>query len=251
MAGWIREDGRDSRAVESLGSTVAFDALRQNQIDLYVDYSGTVWATIKREQGLPESREVVLRKVGDWLEAEHEIGLVAALGFQNTYALGMRRAQAEELGVRTIADLRAVAPRLRIGGDFEFFSRAEWKAIAAAYDLRFQEERSMDSALMYQAVAAGEVDVISAYSTDGRIPAFDLVLLEDDRGVIPPYDAILLAGSRLREESPDLVRSLAGLEGRIDEARMQKANYAVDEEGRSPREVGRAMREALAGAAAP
>lgn len=246
IAGWVREEsGRASEALESLGSTVAFDALRQNQIDLYVDYTGTVWATLMRREGLPEDRQQVLDEVRAWLHGEHEIELVAALGFENTYALAMRREQAAELGITTIADLRRVAPRLSIGGDFEFFSRAEWKALVSQYGLQFREERTMDSALMYQAAAAGEVDVISAYSTDGRIAALDLLLLEDDRGVIPPYDAILLAGSKLARGDPAIVESLRRLDGRIDEARMQRANYAVDERGEAPRVVGERLRKEL------
>ncbi len=250
VAGWVRADtGRESRALESLGSTVAFDALRDSQIDLYVDYSGTVWATLMKREGLPESRQAVLQEVRDWLAAEHDVTLVAALGFENTYALGMRADRARELGVTRIGQLPRVAPRLSIGGDLEFFSRAEWKALDATYGLPFAEQRSMDPGLMYQAVAAREVDVISAFSTDGRIAAYDLVLLEDDRGVIPPYDAILLASPRLRRELPEVVEALGELDGSIDEPRMQRLNYAVDEEGESPAAVAERLLTELRGEA--
>ena len=242
VAGWVAEGtGRHSEPLESLGSTVAFDALRDNQIDLYVDYSGTVWATLMKREGLPESREAVLRDVERWLDEEHGIALVAALGFQNTYALGMRREQARELGVERIGDLPRVAPTLSIGGDFEFFGRAEWKALESHYGLAFREQRAMDSALMYQAAAGGEVDVISAYSTDGRIVAYDLLLLEDDGGVIPPYDAILLAGPRLQREAPEVIDALRALAGTIDETRMQELNFAIDEEGKAPSTVAREL----------
>jgi len=245
VAGWVREEtGRDSRALESLGSTVAFDALRESQIDLYIDYSGTIWATVMKRQGLPESREAVLQEVGEWLAAEHGITLVAALGFENTYALGMRADRARELGVSRIGDLARVAANLEIGGDLEFFSRAEWKALETRYGLSFSKERSMDPGLMYQAVANGEVDVISAFSTDGRIAAYDLVLLQDDLGVIPPYDAILLASPRLAQEAPGVIDALRALEGMIDEPRMQGLNYSVDEDGEGPAAVaGKLLRE--------
>ncbi len=246
LSGWIEEEtGRPARVLSSLGSTVAFDALREDQIDLYVDYSGTVWATLMKRPGLPGSRQQVLDETRAWLAREHGIGLVAALGFQNTYALGMSRARAAELGVRRIGELRPWAPRLEIAGDFEFFGRAEWKALVREYDLHFRVERSMDSALLYQAVVAGEADVISAYSTDGRIAAYDLVLLEDERSVIPPYDAILLAGPRFRREHPEIVASLGRLEGSLDEARMQRLNLAVDEAGETPRVVARRALRAL------
>ncbi len=138
-----------------------------------------------------------------------------------------------------------VSPNLEIGGDYEFFARAEWKALEESYRLGFRKKRSMDAALMYQAVQAGEVDVISAYSTDGRIAAYSLTLLVDDRGVIPPYDAIMLARPGLAAERPEVVRAMAKLERRIDEARMQAMNHEVDERGRVPAEVAQVFVQAL------
>jgi len=238
LAQWIEaRAGRRSEAVSSLGSTVAFDALRSDEIDMYVDYSGTIWATIMKREGLPERREEVLEAVRSYLAEEHGILLVAALGFENTYALGMQAARARELGLTRISDLPRVARRLAIGGDFEFFARAEWKALESVYGLVFREQRTMDASLMYPAVEAGDVDVISAYSTDGRIAALGLVLLEDDRGVIPPYDAIVLASPRLAREEPDVIAALQELSGAIDAAQMQKLNHAVDGGGQSPREA--------------
>jgi osmoprotectant transport system permease protein len=236
--------GRATRSVQSLGSTVAFDALRNDEIDVYVDYSGTIWATIMGRSELPPARGQVLREVSDYLAREHGIATIGALGFENTYAFAMRRDEARRLGVATISQLAAHAPQLELGADYEFLSRPEWRALRAAYGLAFREARSMDSSLMVQAVAAGEVDVISAFSTDGRIAAFDLRLLEDDRGVIPPYDAVMLASPRLAREDPDVVAALRALTGRIDEERMQRLNWAVDGEGRSPAEVaGELLRE--------
>ena len=239
------ETSLDTRAVQSLGSTVAFDALRTGEIDLYVDYSGTIWATIMKRTRLPDTRRDVLEGVRDYLRDEHGILLVASLGFENTYALAMREAQARELGVTTITELARVSPNLEIGGDYEFFVRAEWKALEQAYSLVFRKERSMDAALMYQAAEAGEVDVISAYSTDGRIAAYALRLVADDRGVIPPYDAIVLARPGLATERPEVVAAIAKLGRRIDEARMQAMNHEVDERGRLPADVARDFREGL------
>jgi osmoprotectant transport system permease protein len=240
------ETGIESRVVQSLGSTVAFDALRTGEIDVYVDYSGTIWATIMKRDDLPSDRAEVLAGVADFLAEEHGVLLVGSLGFENTYALAMRRADAAERRIATISQLARHAPELEIGGDYEFFARAEWRALKDTYGLRFREQRSMDSALMYQAVAAGEVDVISAYSTDGRISSLDLALVADDRGVIPPYDAIVLVSPGLARERPEVVAALAALTGRIDEGRMQAMNYAVDEEGRAPAAVARAFLAELA-----
>jgi len=235
--------GAAARPVPSLGSTVAFEALRAGEIDLYVDYSGTLWATIMKRRTRGD-RASILDEVGRYLREEHGVALLGALGFENRYALAMRDDRARELGVRRIGDLARVAPGLEIGGDYEFFHRAEWAALVEAYGLAFAGQRSMDSSLMYQAVAGREVDVISAFSTDGRIAALGLVLLEDDRGAIPPYDAIVLGRPHLAEERPRVVEALTGLLGRIDAERMRRMNLAVDRDGREPAEV---AREFLAG----
>lgn len=239
------QTGLETKALQSLGSTVAFDALRTNDLDLYADYSGTIWATIMKRAGLPERRAEVVPQVASYLLEEHGIVMVGALGFENTYALGMRAAHARRLGISSISDLIRHAPNLEIGGDYEFFQRAEWAALVDRYGLAFSRQRSMDPALMYQAVAEEEVDVISAYSTDGRIVAYDLTLLDDDRGVIPPYDTIVLASPRLAAEHPEVLEALAPLVGAIDAARMQRMNLAVDRDGRSSADVAAEFLEGL------
>jgi osmoprotectant transport system permease protein len=228
--------------VSSLGSTVAFDALRAGDIDAYVDYSGTIWATIMHRDASPRDassvdRETVLREVGRYLEDEHGIEVVGALGFENAYAMAMRRVHAADLNIRSLTDLAPYATRLAVGGDYEFFQRPEWRAVRERYGLRFREQRSMDPSLMYQAVANSQVDLIGAFSTDGRIAALDLVLLEDERHAIPPYDAVILAGARLVRERPDAIAALRGLSGTIDADRMRRMNLAVDQDGRSPEAV--------------
>jgi osmoprotectant transport system permease protein len=234
-----RATGRPAEALQSLGSTVLFDALREGDIDLYVDYSGTIWATLMKRETLPGDRARVLQEVKAWLREEHGIELLAPLGFENTYALAMREDRARALGVHRIDELRPAAPRLVMGGDYEFFGRPEWAAIRDAYGLDFADLRAMDPALMYRAVASGDVDVISAFSTDGRIAAFDLRVLEDDRGVIPPYDAILMGRPGLAQDAPAAVAALRDLSGAIDAEAMRRMNLAVDREGRSPAAVAR------------
>jgi len=231
--------GLRTSVVSSLGSTVAFDALAASEIDVYVDYTGTIWATIMHRARLPEDRSAVRREVAEYLRREHGVALVCALGFENAYAFAMRRDEARSLGVRTLSELAPLAPRLTIGADYEFFARPEWTKIRDTYGLRFARRRSMDSALMYQAVAGGEVDVITAFSTDGRIAAYDLALLDDDRGAIPPYDAVVLASPRLQRAHPDAVAALATLEGTISAERMRRMNLAVDRGGEAPSAVAR------------
>lgn len=246
LAQWItRTTGLPTEIRASLGSTVAYDALASDDVDVYVDYSGTLWATILRRPEPPTSRAAALDEIARFVRERDGIELVCDLGFENAYALAMRAADAERLGVRTIGDLAAHAPRMTIGGDYEFFSRPEWRSLRDVYGLRFASERSMDSSLMYQAAAAGDVDVISAFSTDGRIAALDLRVVEDDRGAIPPYDAIVLASARLAREHPEVIVALRRLARTIDAAGMRAANLAVDEHKRAPADVAREMLAAI------
>jgi osmoprotectant transport system permease protein len=238
--------GAAAEIVPSLGSTVAFDALRNGTIDCYIDYSGTIWATVMHRTDVPAERGAVLAEVTRYLREHDGITVAGALGFENAYALVMRDDRAG--AVRRISDLTARAPSLTIASDYEFFSRPEWAALSRAYGLHFAAQRSMDPSLMYEAVAAGDVDVASAFSTDGRIAAFALRVLEDDRGAIPPYDAIILAGPRLAREEPGALAALATLSGTIDAVTMRRMNAAVDREGRSPDAVAGDFLAGLAGA---
>jgi osmoprotectant transport system permease protein len=241
-----RETGIDAEIVSSLGSTVAFDALQANQIDVYVDYSGTVWATIMKRDTLAVDRQELLRQVAGYLHETGGMELVAALGFENAYALAMRDDDADRLGVRRISELTPFAPRMSMGGDYEFFARPEWARARDVYHLEFRELRSMDPALMYQAAGHGTVDVIGAFSTDGRIKAYNLRVLEDDLRAIPPYDAILLASARVRARHPEIIDALHKLAGTIDADQMRRMNQEVDEEGKDPDSVARAFVARLA-----
>jgi osmoprotectant transport system permease protein len=175
--------------------------------------------------------------VSRWLRETHGVGVACSLGFENTYAFALRRPLASELGVRRLSDLVPKASGLRAAGDYEFWSRSEWADVRRAYDLDFAEKRVMDPSLLYAAVAGSQVDVITAYSSDGRIAAYDLITLEDDRGAIPPYDAVVLVSRSLGDRHPDAVAALAALEGTIDVDRMRAMNAAVDRDGKSPAAV--------------
>ena len=249
LAGVAREAGAGAvEDVPSLGSTVAFDALVAGELDLYVDYTGTVWATILKREQAGVGRAEVLEEVRTRLDREHGVILLAALGFENTYCLAMREEDAARRGIERISDLRAVAPALEILGDFEFFERPEWRAIEGRYDLHFREERAMDASLMYEALRSGSGDVISAYSTDGRIEADGLAVLEDDLEVIPPYDAVVLASRRFVDRAPGIAEAIRGLSGQIDATVMRRLNARVDLEGRAPVEVAEAWLAACSSA---
>lgn len=232
-----RKSGAAAEVLASLGSTVAFDALTRGEIDAYVEYTGTIRSTLMHRTGAGSGRAAVLAEVSRWLEETHGVGVACSLGFENTYAFALRRALASELVVRRLSDLAPHAPHLRAAGDYEFWSRSEWTDVKRVYDLDFAEKRVMDPSLLYAAVADSQVDVITAYSSDGRISAYDLITLEDDRGAIPPYDAIVLVSRRLGESRPDVVAAISALEGTIDVDRMRAMNAAVDKDGKSPAAV--------------
>jgi osmoprotectant transport system permease protein len=222
----LQANGLSSARRDGLGSTVIFEALAAGEIDVYVEYTGTIWANHMRRTDT-KPREQVLAEMSEWLRKERRIELLGDLGFENAYALAMRRDHAEALGIKTIEDLVGHAPRLIIGGDYEFFDRPEWAALRDAYGLRFHQRRQMDSTFMYSAAANGEVDVISAFSSDGRVARFDLVVLDDPRHALPPYDAVLVASPK-RGNDADLRQALAPLIGKIDVGLMQQANLRAD-----------------------
>jgi osmoprotectant transport system permease protein len=153
--------------------------------------------------------------------------MLGPLGFENAYALAMRGDRAKSLGIASLEDLGRQAPRLTLGTDLEFLSRPEWKAVAGAYDLRFRKLTSYQPTFMYRALADGEADVISAFSSDGRIQADHLVVLTDPRHALPPYDAVILIAPSRRHDMR-FITALKPLVGAIDVETMRAANYSVD-----------------------
>jgi osmoprotectant transport system permease protein len=233
----LEANGLTAQRRDGLGSSVIFNAMSSGEIDAYVDYSGTIWANeMKRTDIKP--RAEVLAEVARWLKAERGIRMLGALGFENAYALAMPRARAEKLGIRSIADLASHAPQLSIAGDYEFFERPEWKAIREAYGLNFRQQRTMQSDFMYQAARAGDVDVVSAYTSDGRIAQFNLAMLDDPKHAVPPYDAILLLASK-RAHDEALIAALKPLVGAISVAAMRATNARATDGGTTPDDVAR------------
>ncbi|MEZ4236859.1 MAG: glycine betaine ABC transporter substrate-binding protein, partial [Myxococcota bacterium] len=224
---------------ESLGSTVLLDGLMAGEVDVAVDYSGTLWANALHRTDTAEAQTVIDGVCG-WLAPK--VGCVGPLGFENAYGLAVRHADAASRGWSTIADLAARAPQLTIGSDFEFFQRPEWASVRDTYGLHFAEQRSFDPTFLYEAAGTGEVDVVTAYTTDGRIDAYDLDVLEDPRAALPPYDALLLVA----EGAPDGVRqALAPLVGAIGVRAMRRANRAVDVDGQTPEAAAAALDASL------
>jgi len=233
----LEAHGLNASRREGLGSSIVFDALAANEIDAYVDYTGTIWANAMKRTDI-RPRAQTLADVAAWLKSERGVAVAGALGFENAYALAMKRSEAERLGISSLADLARHAPQLTIAGDYEFLSRPEWAAIREAYGLNFRAQRAMQAEFMYPA-AGNEVDVISAYTSDGRIAQFDLVVLDDPKGVMPPYDAVLLISPGRANDSA-LLAALKPLAGAIDVTLMRQANLRASQ-GEPPERVAQWM----------
>ena len=241
MASRLESAGAQVSRKEDLGSAVAYRALAAGEIDAYVDYSGTLWTNVLNRKDNP-GRAEVLKELTAELKRRDGVTVLGSLGFENAYAFVMRPDRAKALGVASIADLAREAPKLTLGSDLEFLSRPEWKAVEAAYGLKFKTKRSYQPTFMYRALSGGEADAISAFSSDGRIAADHLVILSDPKGAIPPYDAVVLISPK-RAHDARLLAALKPLIGKISVEAMQAANYSVDRDRAkaSPAEAARAL----------
>lgn len=234
----LRAAGYRTERRDNLGSTVAYQALAAGDIDVYVDYGGTLWSNILGRTDTPPP-EAMRAELSRALQARDAVRLLGPLGFENAYALAMRRERAAALGIRSLADL-AAHPELRLGADLEFLTRPEWRAVQSAYGLRFAEQRSFSPTFMYRAVEQGSVDLITAFSSDGRIAALDLIALGDPRRALPSYEAVLFVSPR-RAGDARFTTALTPLLGAISVDRMRQANLMVDRDAdkRTPAEAAR------------
>jgi glycine betaine/choline ABC-type transport system substrate-binding protein len=227
------------------GTQICFQALEAGAIDLYPEYTGTGLVAILEAPAIPDraraydhvAREFSRRWSLVWLEP---------MAFDNTYALAMARGVAERLAIRTISDL-AKHPELDAGFTAEFMARQDgYPGLAKAYGFRFSREpRTLEAGLMYGAVDSGEVDIVSAYATDGRIDKMKLVVLLDDRRFFPPYQAAALVRGALLARHPKIRAALAPLAGRLNDAEMRRLNAAIDIDRRRPEEVAREVVDGL------
>jgi osmoprotectant transport system permease protein len=213
---------------DGLGSAVAHSAVASSSIDIAVDYTGTIWANYLSRTYNP-GREAMYQTIAEWEQRENGVKVLGRLGFENAYAFAMRGDRARALGVASLTDLVGQAPQLTVGGDPEFFERPEWIAVRDAYGLRFAKSRNFAPTFMYNALQSGEADVISAYTSDGRIAADKLVVLADPKGALPSYDAILLLSPRIAGDA-GVAKALEPLIGTISVEAMREANLAVDRE---------------------
>ncbi len=215
------------------GTFVCHRAIIAGEVDLYVEYTGTALTAILERSPL-QSRTAVYDTVRDVYARRFDLDWRPPLGFNNTFAILIRGADARRLGLKTISEAAAYAPRWRAGFGYEFMEREDgFPGLAKTYGLQFAETpRTMDLGLTYRALADGQVDLIAGNSTDGLIEALDLYQLEDDKRYFPPYEAAPVVRRELLERHPEVASALDELAGGISDAEMRRLNYQVDVEHR-------------------
>ncbi|MGQ0815254.1 MAG: glycine betaine ABC transporter substrate-binding protein [Gemmatimonadota bacterium] len=228
-----------------LGATeIAFGALRRGAIDVYPEYTGTGLLAILHEQPQRDAR-AVFRRVATEFPRRFDTYWLPPLGFENTYAIAVRRETAARHGLRTLTDLRRAAPSLNAGLTPDFVGRPDGlPGLQREYQLRFADVRSLLQSVKYNALVSGNVDVIDGYSTDGLIARHQLVVLTDDRNFFPPYEAAALVNGTFYREFPRAVAALSELSGRLDLQLIRQLNERIEARGEPvPQVAAWALRE--------
>ena len=222
-----------------LATNLPMKMLRKGELDLYLDYTGTGYVDILGKPYKQEPPEQIYEYVKKVYPEKFDAEWLSPLGFKNTYTLTMRRSHAEQLGIEKISDLIDHKDALKAAFDPAFLDRNDgYPGLCEAYGFEFtQSPGQLAIGLMYKQCKNGQVDVIDAFSTDGRIAKFDLKILEDDKRFFPPYDAAFVVRGEVLRKHPKVRDALELLAGKINDQTMQKLNYAVDEEGRPERDV--------------
>ncbi|MDG5470419.1 glycine betaine ABC transporter substrate-binding protein [Jeotgalibacillus sp. ET6] len=207
-------------------------ALENGDIDMYVEYTGTGLEAVlgmQAEEG--ESSDSILERVREGYEEEYNITWLESLGFANDYTMAF--AEGADFEASTYSDLAEISDQLSFGAPHAFYERQGdgYEALSQAYGFEFSATESLDANLMYQAVQDGQVDVIPAFTTDGRIERFNLQTTEDDLGFFPKYDAVPVVRQDVLEAYPELEGLMGELAGQISEEDMQEMNAKVDIDG--------------------
>lgn len=248
MMALLLEDAGYSTTVEHNigGTSVIHEARNAGDVDAHVEYTGSGLTILGREVSEVREDDMTPEEVVDEVyevvkagyQEEYNAVWLEPIGINNTYAMAMRREHAEELGIETISDLAEHASDLELGVSQEFLARPDGlPGLEETYGIEFPNADGMESGLMYQALANEDVDVISAFATDGRIISLDFLLLEDDQGFFPPYYAAPVVRGELLEEAPEVEEILNQMAGLLDDSTMAELNLRVDEGGEEPRPV--------------
>jgi osmoprotectant transport system substrate-binding protein len=241
-----------SRKLDLGGTFVCHAALVSDELDLYPEYTGTAYTAILHEKPDSDPAAVRLRVAGAYRKRWNLVW-APPLGFENTFALVVRREDAQRLGLRTISDLAARGQSLRPGFGYEFVERADgYAGLVRAYGLTFRERPvEMDLGLLYPALEAHRVDVVAGNSTDGLIAAIGGTVLEDDRRYFPPYEAAFVVRGNVWASRPEVRATLEALAGRLDPAHMRSWNAEIDKDKKRPEDVAREVLRSIAPSTSP
>ena len=219
------------------GTLVVSQAIDRGDLDLYVEYTGTA-LTVQLKEAPMTDPDAVYQKVKQEYDTQKKITWLKPFGFNNTYTLAMTKAQADKLGIKTFSDLVKHAPNLNLVCEPEFLERLDgYKGLQTAYGLKFKTAKSMDIGLSYDAVRTGKADVNDSFATDGRIAAFNLVSLTDDKHFFPPYYAAPIVRNDTLKKHPEIADTLNLLAGKLNDQTMQKLNAKVDVDKQDPKAV--------------
>ena len=237
----LRRRSIDVEHKSSLGGTfVCHQAMLANDLDVYVEYTGTALVAVLKETPPSNEADAVRARVEQAYREKFEIVWLPSLGFDDSFAILVRKSDADSLGLAKISDL-ASHTKLRTGFGYEFVQRTDgWKAFAETYALHFDDApTTMDLGLTYKALADGKVDVIAGNATSGLIDKLGLVQLVDDKKFFPPYEAAPLVRKKVADEKKNVVDALTLLGGKITTAEMRAMNARIDAEGQAPGDVAR------------
>lgn len=223
--------------INNLGSsTIQHNALLSGDAQVSgVRYTGTELTGVLNKEAESDP-EVALEQTQKAFDEEFDMKFYDSYGFDNTYAFMVTRETAEEYDLETTSDLAEYTDEFAVGVDTSWFNRPGdgYPAFQEAYGFAFDNIRAMQISLVYEALSTGSLDLALGYTTDGRIPAYDLVVLEDDMQFFPPYDASPFATHEIIEEYPEIDEALSRMTGTISTETMQNLNYRSDEEGIEP-----------------
>ena len=230
MVALLMENGgfKVDRKIGLGGTVICHEAIVRGDINVYVEYTGTGLTTMLKKPVLKDPEEVYQVVKKDY-EEKFKLTWLKPWGFNNTYCIVMRKDDADRLKVKKVSDLKPMAKDLVFGATIEFVARPDGvPGLTKAYDLKFKDLKGMDPGLVYKAIAEKQVDVISGFATDGRIPAFNLVVLEDDLKFFPPYYAAPVVRMDLLAKAPRTADILNRLAAKITDITMATLNYQVD-----------------------
>lgn len=223
----------------NLGGTLpCYEALKSGSVDLYIEYSGTVDMTLLKNEFEVLPNEVVIERITKQMKEQDNIAVLDEIGFNNAYCIAVSSEFSKEYGITKISDLEQYKGEFRFSPSIEFVNREDGLlSLENEYDIEFKEVSPMEGGLKYVALESGETEIVGAFSTDGMLKKYELVVLEDDRQALVQYRAIPLVREETLEKYPELKDALNLLTGKLSDSMMAELNYKVDEELQKPEDV--------------